>query len=80
MEDVISYNNPVRFIDAFSGQLDLVKLGFLHYYVGCYFLTVNNNCLTAAKCENKTTGTIQHGNQINGKYKSAILGWSNAIF
>jgi len=44
------------------------------------FLAVNNNCLTAAKCENTTNGTIQQGNQINGKYKSAMLGWSNANF
>ena len=29
LEDGISNNNPVRFIDAFTGQLDLVKLGFI---------------------------------------------------
>jgi len=29
LEDGITNNNPVRFIDAFSGQLDLVKLGFI---------------------------------------------------
>ncbi len=29
MEDFISPDNPVRFVDAFADQLDLIKLGFV---------------------------------------------------
>jgi hypothetical protein len=34
----------------------------------------------AARCESKTKGTTQHGNQIKGKYNKAMLGWSKANF
>jgi hypothetical protein len=43
-----------------------------------YFIL--NNCLIETKCPNKTTGTINVGNQLNGKFKIAILGWLNANF
>lgn len=32
------------------------------------------------KCENKTNGTIIDGSQLNGKYNTAMLGWSKANF
>ena len=39
-----------------------------------------NNCLIEAKCPNNTIGTINVGNQQNGKFKIAIFGCSNANF
>jgi hypothetical protein len=30
LEDTISHDNPVRFIDAFVNSIDLEKIGFTH--------------------------------------------------
>ena len=37
-------------------------------------------CLIDVKCPNKIIGTINVGNQLNGKFRIAMLGWSNANF
>ncbi len=39
-----------------------------------------NNCLMDVRCPNSTTGTINVGNQLKGKFKSAMFGCSNASF
>ena len=38
------------------------------------------SCLIDTKCPNKTVGTINVGNQLNGKFRIAMFGWSNANF
>ena len=38
------------------------------------------SCLIDVKCPNKTIGTINVGSQLNGKFKIAMFGWSNANF
>ncbi len=43
-------------------------------YSGCRFIS----CLIDTKCPNKTIGTINVGSQLNGKYRIAMFGWSNA--
>ena len=39
-----------------------------------------NNFQSDARCEKSISGTTIAGSQINGKYSSAIFGWSKAIF
>ena len=52
------------------------SLFFVRFLSAFYF----NNCLIEVKCPNNTIGTIKVGNQLNGKFKIAIFGCSNANF
>lgn len=49
-------------------------------YNELYFTFIVNSCLIATRCVSKTMGTIKVGNQLKGKFKIAIFGWSNANF
>lgn len=53
---------------------NLVCFAFCH--TDCDFIS----CLIDVKCPNKTTGTINVGNQLNRKFKIEMFGWSNANF
>jgi hypothetical protein len=49
-------------------------------YKETYCFTGLINCLMDARCESRTIGTTQEGNQLKGKYKTAMSGWSKANF
>ena len=62
-------------------------LSLLRFFSKTFLLIVKslfqvflNNCLIEVKCPNNTIGTIKVGNQLNGKFKIAIFGCSNANF
>ena len=43
LEDAITAVNPIRFIDAFVGVLDLTKLGFFSKYLVLYFINIDSS-------------------------------------
>lgn len=53
---------------------------FVVYFQSLFSFFSFNSCLIDVKCPNNTIGTIKVGNQLNGKFKIAILGWSKANF
>ncbi len=46
-----------------------------HFYYADFIFV---SCRIDVKCPNKTIGTIKVGNQLNGKFRIAMFGWSNA--